>query len=555
MKKAHLYLLAALIALAGASAIVYKWQVLNFPLRPSTEAEVWTLQARVEYQPRKPANRVTLQLPSNPPGFTVLDERFVAKNYSMLEETHRGAREVQWTIRRATGKQALYYRATVVRSDPADTPADTATPRIGDPPVLVEPYDTAARTLLDQVREGSVDNGTYAQELVRRFNDPNPTQEVALLSEDLPNEEARARFFVQLLALRNIPAKVVHGFELGDTQSDAPMQPWLQVYNGVRWITINLRTAADGWPDDLFLWSPSREALVQVDDNPGALVQYSVSRNLVDAMATAERRLEVQNANLVNYSLLSLPLQAQGVYRVLFMVPIGAFIMLLLRNLVGIKSFGTFMPVLIALAFRETELLAGVALFVIVVSLGLLVRFYLERLRLLLVPRLTAVLILVVLLMAFVSVISNRLGIEVGLSVALFPMVIMAMTIERISVAWEERGPGLAIREAIGSLIVASIAYLAMSWDWLEHFVFVFPESLLILFAITLVIGRYSGYRLSELFRFRALVREVDRNAADRAATTAAAHATAAAVATPGGTGDVDAAALDDAARPGPDKT
>jgi hypothetical protein len=86
----------------------------------------------------------------------------------------------------------------------------------------------------------------------------------------------------------------------------------------------------------------------------------------------------------------------------------------------------------------------------------------------------------------------------------------MAMTIERISVAWDERGPELALREAGGSLVVAAIAYLAMSWDRLEHFVFVFPEFLLVLFALTLVIGRYSGYRLSELFRFRALAREVE---------------------------------------------
>ena len=214
----------------------------------------------------------------------------------------------------------------------------------------------------------------------------------------------------------------------------------------------------------------------------------------------------------MNYSLLSLPLQAQEVYRILLMVPIGAFIMLLLRNLIGVTTFGTFMPVLVALAFRETRLIAGIALFVIVVGLGLLVRFYMERLRLLLVPRLTAVLILVVLLMAGVSVVSNRLGIEVGLSIALFPMVILAMTIERISIAWEERGPGIAMREAFGTLVVASLAYVVMSWDWLEHFVFVFPEVLLILFALTLVLGRYSGYRLSELFRFRNLARESEKN-------------------------------------------
>jgi hypothetical protein len=38
----------------------------------------------------------------------------------------------------------------------------------------------------------------------------------------------------------------------------------------------------------------------------------------------------------------------------------------------------------------------------------------------------------------------------------------------------------------------------------------VFPEVLLVLFAFALLLGRYSGYRLNELFRFRALAREPD---------------------------------------------
>jgi hypothetical protein len=115
MKKTHLYLLALAIALLGASAIVYKWKVLNFPLQPDTEVEVWTVQARVEFQPRRGANKVTLQLPMTPPGYAVLDEKFVAKNYSSGEETHKDGREVQWSVRRATGTQALYYRATIAR--------------------------------------------------------------------------------------------------------------------------------------------------------------------------------------------------------------------------------------------------------------------------------------------------------------------------------------------------------------------------------------------------------------------------------------------------------
>jgi hypothetical protein len=187
--------------------------------------------------------------------------------------------------------------------------------------------------------------------------------------------------------------------------------------------------------------------------------------------------------------------------------------MLLLRNLVGIKTFGTFMPVLIAISFKWTSLFAGIVLFVLVVSMGLLVRAYMERLKLLLVPRLTAVLIVVVLIMALVSVVSNRLGLEVGLSIALFPMIIMTMTIERVSVAWDERGPGYALKMAAGSLVIASLAYLVMSWPPLEHLIFVFPELLLVLLGLTLILGRYSGYRLTELTRFKALARPKEEGA------------------------------------------
>ena len=514
MKKAHLYLLALLLTLVGGAAIYYKWKVLDFPLSPSTEVEVWTVQARVDYLPRRPANTVILQLPSQTPGFTVLDERYVARNYSKLDEPRRDGREVQWSIRRASGRQALYYRATVVRTKQSDVAE--AAPKVGTPPTLEEPYATAAQSLLDQVREGSADIATYAKELVRRMNLDSGSEEVSLLGENHTAPEDRAQFIANLLAMRNIPARVVRGIELGETQSKVEIRPWLQVHNGASWITIDLRTATDGWPDNLLLWSASKSPLLQIEDATRAEVTFSVSRNLADAIAIAERRLEVQNDDLVRYSLLSLPLQTQSVYKVLLMVPIGAFLMLLLRNFVGIKTFGTFMPVLVAIAFRETQLLAGIILFTLVVSSGLLVRFYMERLRLLLVPRLTSVLIIVVLLMAAVSIIANQLGLEVGLSVALFPMVIMAMTIERMSIAWEERGPGFALKEGIGTLLVSCIAYLAMSWAPLEHFMFVFPEALLILLAATLVIGRYSGYRLSELFRFRALARELDSKETNR---------------------------------------
>jgi hypothetical protein len=82
------------------------------------------------------------------------------------------------------------------------------------------------------------------------------------------------------------------------------------------------------------------------------------------------------------------------------------------------------------------------------------------------------------------------------------------MTIERMSIVWEERGASEALQQAVGSLMVAALAYLIMSISYVEHLVFVFPELLLVLLAVTLLLGRYYGYRLLELLRFKVLAGE-----------------------------------------------
>ena len=249
-------------------------------------------------------------------------------------------------------------------------------------------------------------------------------------------------------------------------------------------------------------------SLLRVKGGSGVDARVSVAMNKETALGGATVRGQRLVPGLLSFSLFSLPLETQAVYHVLLMVPIGALILVLMRNVVGFKTFGTFMPVLIALAFRETQLLWGVILFSLVVGLGLSVRFYLERLKLLLVPRLASVLIVVVMLMAAISILSHKLGVHQGLSIALFPMVIMTMTIERMSIVWEERGAGEAFQEGGGSLAVAALTYIVMAMTPMQHLLFVFPELLLVVLAATLLLGRYTGYRLTELRRFRALAGE-----------------------------------------------
>ena len=60
-----------------------------------------------------------------------------------------------------------------------------------------------------------------------------------------------------------------------------------------------------------------------------------------------------------------------------------------------------------------------------------------------------------------------------------------------------------------GSLIVAVLAYLVMSNQYVEHLTFNFPELLITLLGVILLMGKYTGYRLSELYRFREMKKQL----------------------------------------------
>jgi hypothetical protein len=109
----------------------------------------------------------------------------------------------------------------------------------------------------------------------------------------------------------------------------------------------------------------------------------------------------------------------------------------------------------------------------------------------------------VTLLMMLLSVVSWKLGMPGGLKITLFPMIILAWTIERMSLIWEEEGKRNAILQVLGSLVVAVIAFLVMRQPDVRYWAFYFPELLLVLLATIILLGRYTGYRFSELLRFK----------------------------------------------------
>lgn len=509
MSRVHLSVLAGVLVVMAVALFAYKVAVFGFPLLPEERTDVWRVEVQIQFEAGGGPAKVEMFVPARTGDYTVVDQSFVSPGYGITTERHvgQGMRAV-YSVREAKGLQTLYYRAVVQRGrEPATAERDP------QPPVTPPDYRdrdaerTAAQSLVAAALRQSADPPTLVAILVKRLKDAKPGDEASFL---LGREASAPRFAstaVDLLQLAGVPARVINGLVLVPERRDAHFQRWLEYYAGGRWRPYYPAAPAADALRYYLPWWRGPQTFVQVAGGTALDHRISTSRSYELAIHTALSQQRELEKKLVEFSLFGLPLQAQALFRTLLVIPIGILLLVVLRNVVGIKTFGTFMPVLIALAFRQTGLGWGLLFFAIVVALGLSVRFYLERLKLLLVPRLASVVIVVILLLAILTVLSYRLGFERGLSIGLFPIVILTMTIERMTVVWEERGAAEALQQALGSAAVGALCHLVMNLRVVEHYAFVFPELLLVLLAATLLLGRYTGYRLTELRRFRVLAR------------------------------------------------
>jgi len=202
------------------------------------------------------------------------------------------------------------------------------------------------------------------------------------------------------------------------------------------------------------------------------------------------------------------PLQALNLILVL---PVIAAIIVVVRTLIGVETFGTFSPVIVALAFLTTGLRWGAAIFAVIVGVGAFVRAALQHVRLQLVARLAILIAVVAGIMAGLTVIGASFGIGALMNVSIFPMVIMSNVIENFTTSQAEFGTREAVRLTLNTLVLAALCYLAIEPTGLQSMLLAFPELLIGAIVIDVVLGKWRGLRLLEYVRFFDLTKRSDR--------------------------------------------
>ncbi|GAB3091374.1 UUP1 family membrane protein [Aestuariicella hydrocarbonica] len=495
-------LLVGLLFVVGFGAAAYKHFFLGFPLLASETETVWQLEGRIVFEPGEGPVEVRLNLPDGNAARRVVSSDFASPGFDYEEIVEDGVWLGRWKAERASGTQVIYIRS---QSYFADTAEEAERPL--SKPMTVNLDDalkvSAEALLKDLDQTVSQEN---ALKILRKLNRPGDSR-VATLLRDNSSPAKRTQIAGQLLTMAGYSVQHVRGIFLDDKARSQSIYNFLEVSLGDKKILLDARENASIPWDRVILLQRGDEPLLEVFGGNNSRTTFATTKVQRAAFTSAVEAAGHAKNPLIDFSIYSLPLSEQNTFKLLLVMPLGALVVVILRNLVGIRTSGTFMPVLIALTFLQTSLITGLMLFIIVVGVGLVMRSYLSSLNLLLVPRIASVLVFVIIIYGAIGVMSTKMGWQGGLKVTFFPMIILSWTIERMSILWDESGPHEVMIEGFGSLLTASLAYLLMSNSFVADTVFLYPELLLVLLGVIIAIGTYSGYRLSDLRRFEPMER------------------------------------------------
>ena len=497
-------ILAFVLFLIPALLINYRVFSLGYPFLPLGLGRIWQVTMEVRVLPKDSRLELEIGLPSTDGERRVAQEKITSGSLDFNFFNEPPNRFGVWTGLVDPGDlRTISYRATIlVRSQKAgETPPvleSYSSGFDGEEQALAERMVAGWRNLSPPARLGAI-AGTVTGEW-----GANPLAEANLQNWSAVRKKYGPLVaFLALLRAADLPARPVDGLLLSTSVTEN-LLTWVEVWTGKKWEGVSPETGK------LYKDSTRLLPLVKGGYPPLALtggelsqVRWTVSRRIQDYWLLHFEHIRESPYFLDRWSLFQLPPDFQEAFRLLLLVPVCALIICLLRNVVGFPTFGIFMPVLMALAFRSTGLGYGLAIFTIIIAIGYLLRRWVDRLKLLLVPRLSMILTFVILILAFLALIGGKLQARGFMAVGLLPIVILTMSIERFFIIIEEAGVREALRTALGSAAVASIGYWVINIESLQLIFYFYPELLFGVAALQMLIGRYTGFRLLEIIRFR----------------------------------------------------
>jgi hypothetical protein len=348
----------------------------------------------------------------------------------------------------------------------------------------------------------------YLQDQIENRDFSGYTDAVTALKLGEASCNGKSRLFAAFARKLHLPARLVGGVIL-EQRSKRTTHQWVEIYVNGHWVpfdTVNDHFAE--LPANFLTLYYGDLVMFQHTPNINFRSLYKMTRTLGPPPELQDSLARSPLTILNLFGLFEQVGISRKLLEIILMLPFGALVTAVLRNVVGLETFGTFLPALIAAAALETGLWWGIIGFLIIILLGAAAQRGLDGLQILHAPAMAILFATVIILMLAMTVVGLKLGLIALAHITLFPVAILTLTAERFAQVQAEHSFAAAARRLLMTVLAVAVCYAVMHSAVLKSLVLVFPECLLLIIAFDLWLGKWVGIRLAEFIRFRRLLQK-----------------------------------------------
>jgi len=192
----------------------------------------------------------------------------------------------------------------------------------------------------------------------------------------------------------------------------------------------------------------------------------------------------------------------------LLVLPIIATILAFLKQVIGITTFGLYTPSIIALSFIVLGWPVGVAYLLLIIVAGYAARSLVSPWRMLYIPRVAIILSAV----SFAVLILMGIGAAFHIAFTretVFLLLVMSTLSESFLNLKTEQGWKSAILGVFETIVAALLCVFIVQWAAFQSLILAYPELILLTLPINVLLGKWTGLRLVEYFRFREVFKHL----------------------------------------------
>lgn len=189
----------------------------------------------------------------------------------------------------------------------------------------------------------------------------------------------------------------------------------------------------------------------------------------------------------------------------ILLTPILALLVSFTRVVVGLPTLDMLVPIALAFAFVSVGITIGMFVLLAIILASFIAKRSLSSLKIMFYPKRSLSMLFLAIAVFAALTIGVVLEFDRVLSVSIFPILILMLLGDLIVSVQLHKSSGETLLITGTTVALGLAGYIAATSLWIQDTLILYPEIVLLVIPLNILVGRYFGLRIIELLRFNSV--------------------------------------------------